>query len=86
VEIHRSARKHGVADSAIEHAISNAIVVVDLEPNADPPKVLVIGPDDAGNLLEIIWIELDGQREVAIHAMGLRDAFHGLLHDREEEE
>lgn len=28
---------------AIEHAISNAIVVVDLEPNADPPKVLAIG-------------------------------------------
>jgi len=70
----------------IEHAISNAIVVIDLEPDGDPPKVLAIGPDSSGNLLEIIWIELDAEREVVIHAMGLRPAFDGLLHDREEEE
>jgi hypothetical protein len=28
--------------------------VFELEPDADPPKVLAIGPDLAGNLLEII--------------------------------
>ena len=50
----------------IEHAISNAIVVIDLEPDGDPPKVLAIGPDSSGNLLEIIWIELDAEREVVI--------------------
>lgn len=54
VEIHRSARKHGINDAAIRHGLEHAITVFDLEPDADPPKVLVIGPDTAGNLLEII--------------------------------
>lgn len=38
---------------------SSAVTVFDLEPDADPPKVLAIGPDPAGNLLEIIWLELE---------------------------
>jgi hypothetical protein len=86
VEIHRSARKHGVTDSGVHHAIAHAIVVIDLEPDSEPPKVLAIGPDDAGNLLEIIWIELDAGREVVIHAMGLRSTFQGLLDDWEQRE
>ena len=79
MEIHRSAHKHGVSDSAVRHAIAHALVTVELEPEADPPKVLAIGPDQAGNLLEIIWIELDAGREIVIHAMGVRSAFLGLL-------
>jgi hypothetical protein len=82
MEIHRSARKHGVSDSTIEHAVSRT-VIVDLEPDGDPPRVLATGPDSAGNLLEIIWIELDAQREVVIHAMGLRPTFHDPLSDWE---
>lgn len=58
MEIHRSARKHGIDDDAILHALDHALTVIDLEPDADPPKVLAIGPDHAGNLLEIIWLEL----------------------------
>lgn len=79
MEIHRSAYKHGFGDDAIEHALVHAVVVVDLEPDADPPRVLAIGPDRAGNLLEIIWLELDHGREIVIHAMGLRPTFHDLL-------
>ena len=78
MEIHRSARKHSVDDDTILHAVDQAIVVVDLEPDADPPRVLAIGPDRAGNLLEIIWLELDGG-EIVIHAMALRQSFHDLL-------
>ena len=58
MEIHRSAYKHGLDDGEILHAIGHAVTVIDLEPEADPPKVLAIGPDTAGNLLEIIWLEL----------------------------
>jgi hypothetical protein len=58
VGIHRSARKHGVDDAAILHALDHAITVIDLDPESDLPKVLAIGPDSAGNLLEIIWLEL----------------------------
>jgi hypothetical protein len=85
VEIHASARRHGIAGTDVDHAVSNAIVIVDLDRDADPPRVLCIGPDHAGNLLEVIWIELAGERALAIHAMRLRPAFFGLLPEVEEE-
>jgi hypothetical protein len=78
VEIHRTARKHGIDDTAIRHALDHAITVFDLEPDADPPKVLAIGPDPAGNLLEIIWLELEDV-DLVIHAMPLRAQFYDLL-------
>lgn len=83
VEIHSCARRHGVGDADIEHAVSNAIVIVDLDADADPPRVLCIGPDRAGNLLEVIWIELADERALVIHAMGLRPLFFGLLPESE---
>jgi hypothetical protein len=78
VEIHRSAHKHGINDTAIRHALDHAITVFDLEPDADPPKGLAIGPDPAGNLLEIIWLELK-EINLVIHAMALRPQFYDLL-------
>jgi hypothetical protein len=79
VEIHRSARKHGISDAAIVHALDNAVTVIDIEPDADPPNVLAIGPDHAGNLLEIIWLDLADDVNLVIHALPLRPAFHDLL-------
>jgi hypothetical protein len=79
VEIHRSARRHGIRDADIRHAADHAVVVFDLDADADPPKVLAIGPDRAGNLIEVIMLELAGDRLLAIHAMPLRPAFHDLL-------
>ncbi|MEK7252558.1 MAG: hypothetical protein AAB198_04845 [Actinomycetota bacterium] len=58
MEIHPAAYNHQVDKSTILHALRHALTIIDLEPNADPAKVLAIGPDHAGNLLEIIWIEL----------------------------
>ena len=78
VEIHRSAHKHGINDTAIRHALEHAITVFDLEPEADPPKVFTIGPDSTGNLLEIIWLELE-EVNLVIHAMYLRPQFYDLL-------
>lgn len=79
MEIHRSARKHGYSEQAIFHAVDNAIVVVDLQPEADPPRVLAIGPDFSGNLLEVIWLELNAGRQLVIHSMALRPGFFKLL-------
>jgi hypothetical protein len=79
VEIHRSARRHSVADDDILHATEHAVVVVDLDPDSDPPKVLAIGPARAGNLLEVIFLELADDRLLTIHAMPLRPAYHALL-------
>ena len=79
MEIYCTAHKHGISDAAILHALNNAITIIDLEPDADPPKVLAIGPDRAGNLLEIIWLELADDAQLVIHAMPLRPTFYDLL-------
>lgn len=79
MEVHRSARKHGVSDADVLHACDNAIVVADLGPHTDPPKVLFIGADQAGHLLEVIALALADERMMAIHAMPLRAGFHALL-------
>jgi hypothetical protein len=79
VEIHRSVRKHGISEAAIRHALDHAITTIDLEPYADPPKVLAIGPDRAGNLLEIIWLDFAGDVNLVIRAMPLRPTFYDLL-------
>jgi hypothetical protein len=79
VEFHRSAFRHGYDEAVILHAVEHAIVVVDLDPDSDPPKVLAIGPDAAGNLLEVIWLELADDVELVIPAMGPRPVFYDLL-------
>lgn len=79
MEIHRSARRHGIADDAIHHVVGHAIVVVDVDERDDPPKLLAIGPDAAGNLLEVIVLELADDQLLAIHAMPLRRTFYELL-------
>ncbi|MEX2586984.1 MAG: hypothetical protein WD602_03190 [Actinomycetota bacterium] len=79
MEFHRSAFKHGFDEAAIWHAIHYALTVIDLEPDADPPKVLAIGLDPAGNFVEVIWLELADDVELVIHAMALRSVFYELL-------
>lgn len=79
MEIHRSARRHGVSEAAIRHATDHPLVVIDLEPDGDPPKELAIGPDQAGNMLEVIVLVLAEERLLAIHAMPLRPSFFDLL-------
>jgi hypothetical protein len=79
LRLHRSAFRHGIGEDAIRHARRRAVVIIDLEPEADPPKVLAIGPDRAGNLIEMVWLEMDGGEELMIHAMPMRRGFAALL-------
>lgn len=78
MDIHRSALRRGLAEGDVRHAVDNSIAVADLDPDADPPKVLVIGPDLAGNLLEVVLLDLEDD-VLAIHAMALRATFYDLL-------
>jgi uncharacterized DUF497 family protein len=52
--VHGSARKHGVTDEDILHAIDHALVIEDA--GDDPDRWLVIGPDRAANLLEVVVV------------------------------
>ncbi|MHB1712328.1 MAG: hypothetical protein ACYCV7_13165 [Acidimicrobiales bacterium] len=79
MDIHRSARRHGIGDDDIFHASDHLLVVSDLDPETDPPKVLIVGPDRAGNMIEVIVLTLAEDHLLAIHAMPLRQKYHGLL-------
>lgn len=46
MEIYESARKHGISDEDIRHAVEHAVVAAD---EGDTSKVLYLGPDRAGN-------------------------------------
>jgi N-acetylmuramic acid 6-phosphate (MurNAc-6-P) etherase len=73
VEIADAARKHGVTDLDIEHAVRNAIRVI-----SQGERDLYMGADRTGRLLEVVVLDDDGQL-VVIHAMALRPQFYEQL-------
>jgi len=77
VEIHSSARRHGVDDEDMLHAVANSLAVEDL--SEDPDRWLVVGPDRVANLLEIIVLITEQGTEMIIHAMPLRAIYRKLL-------
>lgn len=77
MEIHPSARRHDVEDDDIRHAIEHAVVVDDI--GEDPDRWLVLGPDRAGNFLEVVVLITSEGQELVIHAMTMRPTYRGLL-------
>jgi hypothetical protein len=77
VEIHAAARRHGIADDDILHAIEHALAVEDL--GDDPDRWLVIGPNRAANPLELVVLITAEGTEMIIHAMPMRPAYRKLL-------
>jgi len=75
--MHPSARRHGIADDDILHAIEHPMLVDDLGEDLD--RWLVIGPDRAVNLLEVIVLIAGEGDELIIHAMPLRAIYRKLL-------
>jgi len=59
------------------HAVEHSLLVGDL--GEDPDRWLVIGPDRAANLLEIVVLITAEGDEVIIHAMPLRPVNRKLL-------
>lgn len=59
------------------HAIEHSMVVDDL--GNDPDRWLVIGPDRAANLLELVVLITTEGDQVVIHAMPLRPIYKRLL-------
>jgi hypothetical protein len=83
VEIHRSAHTHGVTDRRIHHALDHAQLVAELDDDTTPARTLVLGPDPAGNMLELIVLHLDDGRDMVIHAMPMRRQYENLLRPQE---
>jgi len=75
VEVHPSARKHGIADEDIKHAAANAMTIDE----QDDDTRLYLGPAHSADLLEVVTIvRVDGP-ELAIHAMRMRPKYQRLL-------
>lgn len=75
MEIFSSARRHGIADEDIRHAIEHVLAAGE----QDDGKVLYLGPDRAGNLLEVVTVLRDDGMEIAIHAMRMRAKYEPFL-------
>jgi len=75
VDVHSSARKHGIADQDIEHAAEYAMAIDD----QDDDTQLYLGPSRSAELLEVVTIVRDDGSELAIHAMRMRPKYQRLL-------
>ena len=75
MEIHPSARKHGIADEDIEHAMEHAMVIE----HQDDDTRLYLGPSRSADLLEVVTIVRDDGSELVIHAMRMRPKYQRLL-------
>lgn len=69
--------RHGVDERDMLHAVENSLVVDDL--GEDPERWLVLGPDTAGNLLEVVVMISGEGDETIIHAMSMRPKYRRLL-------
>ncbi len=71
-----SALRHGVDSADIQHALSKAVVVEEI--GDDPVRYLVLGPDRAGNVLELVVLDRPAGPAV-IHPMAMRTKYRRLL-------
>ena len=77
MDLYDSARKHGVDAADIRHAVEHALVAAE----DDEGKVLYLGPDRAGNMLEVVSVTRAEETEMVIHAMRMRRIYKTLLRD-----
>jgi uncharacterized DUF497 family protein len=77
VEIRQSARRHGIGDADIQHAWANAMRLIEYDYEGED-RLLVIGPDRQGRMLELVAVPTDQPARV-IHADRLRPKFHDYL-------
>ncbi|MGH9072374.1 MAG: hypothetical protein ACRDX8_14725 [Acidimicrobiales bacterium] len=86
MRVHRSAHRHGIEDQDIHHAVAHALAEIELEgADGEVGRLLILGPDRAGNLLEVVSVEQEADA-LAIHAMRMRPQFGRWLSPRDREE
>ena len=61
----------------MRHAVEHALAVEDA--GEDPDRWLVVGPDRAANLLELVVLVTAEGDELIIHAMPMRPAYRRLM-------
>jgi len=75
MRIGQPARKHGVTEEDMRHAVRNGMRRIDLGEDL----TMLIGPAVDGTLLEIGVLDIEGEDPVVIHAMELSPKFYRFL-------
>jgi hypothetical protein len=76
MEVLGSAFRHEVDEPDSQHAVRHALAIEEI--GDDPVRYLVLGPDMAGNLLELVVLDRP-QGPAVIHAMPMRQQYRRLL-------
>ena len=79
LSIYDSAFRHGILPDDIRHAHNYALVFASIDTFRYQARLLIVGPDRAGNMLELIGIPIDESDLIVIHAMRMRSQFAQLL-------
>ena len=77
MDVHDSARKHGIDDEDVVQAGTEFLIAYPLD-EGPPSKELRLGFDRSGRL-EVVVLLLDDASELAIHAMKCRSTYFDLL-------
>jgi len=78
VELASSSFRHGIDEDDIRHAFANSMAIYKIE-REGPSRFLHLGPNRAGNLLELVVVEIDTREWLVIHAMKMRPKFESML-------
>lgn len=78
MRIRHSARKHGIRDEDIIAASGSPILSGPLDDDS-PQRVLILGWDTHGRVLELVVLIHDNGTEETIHAMKARQKYLDLL-------
>ncbi len=78
MEILATARKRTMSDIDLGHVVDHAMVAGEQHDG----QVLYLGPDRAGNLLEIVSVLRDDRTEIVIHAVRMRRIYESFLDDK----
>jgi hypothetical protein len=78
ITIHPSARKHGILDADIRHAMEFTAFekVLEFSPTR---RVFYLGSDRSGNVLELVAIHFQGGNVLVIHAMRMTNQYQRLF-------
>jgi len=77
IEFNKAAFKHGFTEENIRYALNNPRYEGPFED--DENKYIVLGFDNSGNLLEILYNRIDDKALNVFHAMKCRSIFYPLL-------
>jgi hypothetical protein len=83
LSVRSSALKHGITVKSIEHAVTFCVLVDEEFEGSESPKVLVLGHDQAGNIIEVIGIVDKDDLFTVFHAMPARTGYINMLKRRE---